>query len=343
MNEKLKKRNSNKLKIILNVAFIALIIGIICKVFSGQTGEIWSQLKKMTIITVILVVMCSVFFNFFEGLAYYVMAKRFNKDFKWYQGVSCSYYCAFFKLSTFGTGTAASGVFYLNGYKVPPSKSLGMITINYIIQKVAIVLVCLIFFVTHFGIMREYYREYFIYVVLGVFVTILVAIVLLAVVLWKKFHGFLIFLADKVIKKKEIKNKIKSLEVQLDSLRAESSIMLSEKVTIIKLVLLNMIKYMGWYMIPCVVLGYTNVTDILQGLCISALASALVGIIPAPGAAGSTEAMFYVLFCAVAIKAQAVAVMLIYRCFTYIFPFIIGGIFILVRKCITQYQIRKKV
>ena len=108
--------------------------------------------------------------------------------------------------------------------------------------------------------------------------------------------------------------------------------MLKEKGTMLKLLLLNMIKYLGWYMIPCVVLGYTDISNIIRGLCISALAAALIGVIPSPGASGSTEAMFYVLFLAVTDKAEAVAVMLMYRCFTYIFPFMIGGIMILVKR-----------
>lgn len=334
-------KKNNRAKILINIVFIAIIIGVICKVFGGQSEEIIEQISKMTFATLFIIILCSAFFNAADGLAYYVMAKRYNDNFKWYQGVGCSYYCAFFRLTTFGSGTAASGMYYLHKYNVPMQNSFGMITINYIVQKIAIVLMCLIFFTGNYGIMKEYYSEYFEYVLLGVIVTVLVAIALLTVVLWKKIHDFLLFLAEKVIKNIELKERIKLLENKLESLREESRIMLKEKGTMLKLLLLNMIKYLGWYMIPCVVLGYTDISNIIRGLCISALASALIGVIPSPGASGSTEAMFYMLFLAVTDKAEAVAVMLMYRCFTYIFPFMIGGIVILVKRIMDKRRYKK--
>lgn len=294
----------------------------------------------MTILTVGLVALSSVFFNIVEGLGYYVMGKCYNKDFKIHQGIGCSYYCAFFKLSTFGSGTAASGVYYLNGYKVPPVKSFGMITINYIIQKVAVVLVCIILFISHFNIMQDKYGEYFKFIIMGVGITIIFAVGLLLVILWEKFHHFLIFLADKVFKKAEIRELIQNANAQLASLRKESKNMLKDKGMILKLLVVNMVKFLGWYMIPCIVIGYTNISDIFLGISISALASALVGVIPAPGAAGSTEAMFYALFSVMVAKGQAIAVMLMYRCFSYIFPFIIGAVFILIRKTINRFYMR---
>ena len=47
------------------------------------------------------------------------------------------------------------------------------------------------------------------------------------------------------------------------------------------------------------------------------------------------------LFLAVTDKAEAVAVMLMYRCFTYIFPFMIGGIVILVKRIMDKRRYKK--
>ena len=152
-------KKNNRAKILINIVLIAIIIGVICKVFGGQSEEIIEQISKMTFATLFIIILCSAFFNAADGLAYYVMAKRYNDNFKWYQGVGCSYYCAFFRLTTFGSGTAASGMYYLHKYNVPMQNSFGMITINYIVQKIAIVLMCLIFFIGNYGIMKEYYSE----------------------------------------------------------------------------------------------------------------------------------------------------------------------------------------
>lgn len=330
-----------KITTILKILFVIIIIGIICKIFHGQTGEIIAQLQEMTIATVGGLVLCSVFFNVIEGISYYLMGKRCNHNFRPIHGIGCSYYCAFFKLSTLGSGTAAAGMVYLNRYDVEPSKSFGMITVNYILQKIGVVILCLIGFATHFGEMKQYYHEYFRYIILGVLLTILCAIGLLMVILWGRFHQFLIWLTDKVIRRESLRKKVEGFKNQLLSVRGESYEMLQDKGFLIKMLLLNMIKFLGWYMIPCVVLGYTDLRSIFLGVSISALASALIGVIPSPGATGSTEAMFYALFSVITQDIQAIAIMLLYRCFTYIFPFIIGTMLILSQKIHSYFRIHR--
>lgn len=321
-----------KASIIIKIIYVGIVFGIICYILNEQADEIIQQLKHMTITVLAELILCSVFFNVIEGVSYYIMGKRCNNEIRLIQGIGCSYYCAFYKLSTLGSGTAAAGMVYLNRYKVEPSKSFGMITVNYIIQKVAIVVLCLMGFAMHFKEMREYYHKYFKFIALGVLVTIIFVIVLLLVILWGKLHAFIIYLTDRLVKRDDWINKAQSFKKQLSAVRGESYELLKEKVFLFKVFLLNMVKFLGWYMIPCAVLGYTDLRSILFGLSISALASALIGVIPSPGATGSTEAMFYVLFSVIAQSAEATTIMLIYRCFTYIFPFMIGAVMILLRK-----------
>jgi uncharacterized membrane protein YbhN (UPF0104 family) len=326
------KKKGIKVSTIFKILFVAIVIGVIVKVLSGQTDEIIQQLEKLTITTIIGLIICSVFFNVIEGITYYLMGKKYNNDFKPIHGIGCSYYCAFFRLSTLGSGSSVAGMVYFNKYNVEPSQSFGMITVSYISQKIAIAIMCMVGFVTHYKSMKMYYHDYFKYIILGIILTIVISAALLVVILWERFHKFLAYLTDKVIKKEEWKSKVEGFKEQLLSIREESYEILQDKRFLTKILLLNMIKYLGWYMIPVIVLGYTDIKSILLGMSISALASALIGVIPAPGAAGSTEAMFYALFSVVTTDIKAIAIMLIYRCFTYIFPFIIGAIMILCQK-----------
>ena len=332
MKNSTDKKSGLKISVILKIFYVGIVLGIICYILNEQAEEIVQQLKCMTVITLAELILCSVFFNVIEGISYYLMGKRCNNEFRLIHGIGCSYYCAFFKLSTLGSGTAAAGMVYLNRYKVQPSKSFGMITVNYIIQKLAIVIVCLIGFATHFEDMKEYYHKYFKFIALGVLVTIMFAIVLLLIILWGRLHTFIIYLTDKFIKRDDWKNKAEGFKQQLLSVRGESYELLKEKGFLIKILILNMVKFLGWYMLPCVVLGYNDTRSIFLGLSISALASALIGVIPSPGAAGSTEAMFYVLFSVITQSAKATTIMLIYRCFTYIFPFMAGAVMIMLKK-----------
>lgn len=320
---------------IFKIVFVLAVILIVCKVLSGQWSDISRELKEMTWVTVLLLSLCSIFFNIFEGFCYYTMGKKYNKDMRAVDGIGCSYYCAFFKLSTLGSGTAAAGMFYLNGKKVDVSKSFGMITINYMLQKVAIAFLCIVFFVFNFVHMKRLYSDYFGYLILGIFATVLVAACLLLVILWEKLHSFLIFIGNKIARTEKLKCLVEKLEAKITEIRTESHEIIKDKKFLWKMFIFNVIKFFGWYMMPCVILGYDSPEEIFLGLSISALATAIIGVIPSPGAIGSTEAIFYALFLVVSTKPEAMAIMLLYRCFTYILPFLIGTIYILIRKLIS--------
>lgn len=294
--------------------------------------EIWKQLKEMTIKTIFLLVLCSVFFNVIEGISYYVMARKYNHNFRYMQGLGCSYYCSFFKLATLGSGTVISGMYYLSEYQVPASTSFGMITINYICQKIAVVLLSVIGFITFYPEMKRYYSAYFKFLIPGIIITIIVVIALLAVCLWKKFHDFLLFLSGKLVKNQQIRAKFNDLRDKLILVSSESRNILNDKKELTELLLLNMIKFIGWYMIPCVVLGYSDIYHMFFLISVSALSMSLIGVIPAPGAAGSTEAMFYALFCLITLDSKAAAIMILYRFFTYFLPFLIGTVLIIARR-----------
>ncbi|MDE7433227.1 MAG: flippase-like domain-containing protein [Lachnospiraceae bacterium] len=316
----------------MNGVVLLTVAAVMYKVFKGSFDEIWEQLRAMTVKTIFYLVLCSVFFNVIEGASYYLMAKKYNQNFKYIQGLGCSYYCAFFKLATLGSGTAVSGMYYLSGYQIPPSASFGMITINYICQKIAVVLLCIIGFLSFYPDMKHYYSDYFKYLLPGILITVIVVIVLLAVCLYKRFHDFLLFLSGKIVKNEKIRAKLEIFRQKLIMVRIESRNMLKDKKELGKLILLNMIKFIGWYMIPCVILGYSDLSKILFSVSISALAMALIGVIPAPGAAGSTEAVFYALFCFITLDSKAAAIMILYRMFTYFLPFFVGTGVIMVKR-----------
>ena len=60
-------KKNNRAKILINIVFIAIIIGVICKVFGGQSEEIIEQISKMTFATLFIIILCSAFFNAADG------------------------------------------------------------------------------------------------------------------------------------------------------------------------------------------------------------------------------------------------------------------------------------
>lgn len=335
-----KKKQIRKI-LVLKMLFLLAVLGVIVKVFYGNYKDILAQLKELTMASFALLLFCSIFYNIIEGLCYYTMGRRYHKKFRIRDGIGCSYYCAFFKLSTLGSGTAISGMYYLNEYRVPPAKSFGMITVNYMLQKVGVAIFCILGFITHIPEMERYYHKYFMFVVFGIIATAFVAIGLLILILWEKLHNFVISFGLKIFKNQKITEKINMLSEYLSNVRSESGEMVKDKAFMSKLLALNVLKYIGWYSIPCVILKYDTPEKIFLGVSIMALASALISVIPSPGAVGSTEGMVYVMFLSVSNDVKAFTIMLLYRCFTYIVPFLIGGIFIVIKKMISVVKNKK--
>ena len=48
-------KKNNRAKILINIVLIAIIIGVICKVFGGQSEEIIEQISKMTFATLFII------------------------------------------------------------------------------------------------------------------------------------------------------------------------------------------------------------------------------------------------------------------------------------------------
>ena len=83
-----------------------------------------------------------------------------DKKFPWHEGILCSFYYSFFRVITFGSGTAPAGMYYVSRKSIPVSRSLGIFTISYTIQRIAVCLYFLLSFVSNYGSMDHYFGEY---------------------------------------------------------------------------------------------------------------------------------------------------------------------------------------
>ena len=74
---------------------------------------------------------------------------------------------------TFGSGTAPAGMYYVSRRGIPVSRSLGIFTINYTIQRITICLYFLFSFLSNYGAMNQYFGEYKNYMAAGVVLAVL--------------------------------------------------------------------------------------------------------------------------------------------------------------------------
>ena len=329
-NQEQPEKNKDKKIPVINILkwlFVLIIVIIITMVIRKSGVNILNEIRDLSGLSIVLLVASSVIYNIYDGIGYYLIGQRYNPKFTVWDGIKTSYYSGFFRLATLGSATAISGVYYLSTKKVPPARSTSYISLNYMLQKIAVLMIFLVLFVVNYQQINQDFNKYIKYIFLGIVVTILIATGFLMICTWKPMHRFLFFIADKLLGKTRYKSKADKIKEQLTILREESLSILKDKKMITFMVLCNIFKFFfGWYLIPYVMTKTTGLHDFIYKMGVTSMASALAGVIPSPGSAGSLEALFYAMYQVITDdKALSMAVSLVYRGFTYFLPFIIGA------------------
>ena len=158
-------------KTIGKILFVLILILIIIYTFKDSAGDILTQLKETSFLVIAGICIASVMYELVEGWISYSLAKVYNPDFKYWQGVECAFYAAFYRVATLGSGAGVAAIYYFNERGVPYSKGTGLYTIEYMLHKVSIALFAGIFFILNWGYMQKYYSQYDMTLLIGFGVT----------------------------------------------------------------------------------------------------------------------------------------------------------------------------
>ena len=316
-------KKTDKKAIVKNSILIILIL-LVCYLLRASIKEALLKIKETPLHVVLIIMILSIMYQIFDGLIVTKTLRTCDNTFSYKNGIICSYYYSFFRVVTFGSGTAAAGMYYANKKGIPLQESFGVFTLNYMFQKVAITIYFLIVYILNFKTMKNLYSSYNKYILLGTVVSALVAVVLISVCISEKLHSFVFSLADRYIKKDRYLDKIKDMKEKSGLLRKSSKNILKNKKFVLKVIALNAVKLTCWYMIPMVILSDAGNVQLCIFPALASMAVALSGIIPSPGGIGSTEFIFLIVFGPIVGKIQALSCAILYRFATYLLPFVIG-------------------
>ncbi|WP_334160211.1 YbhN family protein [Muricomes intestini] len=305
-------------------AFFVLVILIIYMVFKDSWGDIWGALKNTSWKVLAGVVICSVLYYCFDGVAVTKLLRSCDDKFPWNEGIKCSFYYSFFRVVTFGSGTAAAGMYYVSKRGIPAVRSLGIFTLNYIVQRIAVCLYFIFSFLGNYQTMHRYFGGYGRYMLYGVALAVLVVAALIIFCICEPLHTWAFGLLEKVVRKEKNRGKIAEWKERAGTLRTEAQGLLKDKKLLLEVLLLNFLKLSAWYLIPAVVFGKMESLRLPLLMATTSMVQALSGVIPAPGGVGAVEFVFASLFTTLVGSVDAVSGMLLYRFSTYILPFVLG-------------------
>lgn len=319
-------------KTIGKILFVLIIIGIIVYTFKDSAGDIWNQLKATSMLVILGICLFSIFYELVEGWITCSLARVYNPDFKYWQGVESAFYASFYRVATLGSGAGVAAIYYFNENGVPYSKGTGLYTIEYMLHKVSIALFSGIFFLLNWSFMQEHYSKYDLTLLAGFGITFVIALVLLLFACSRKFHEVILWIVRKLNRKGRLTEQLKKLEEQCKILEDAAAALLHRPALIAGCILKNLLKCVFWYGIPYLILRSTCDITFVQGLAITSLSMMLAAVIPAPAGIGSSEFVLTMLLAVIVGTAQAGSVALLYRFATFVLPFVIGAVVVLFRK-----------
>lgn len=335
----------NPRKLIFPLIITVLLIIVLYRTFYGSFDEVFDQITSLGSITVLIVLISSLLYQVTEGLILTCIMRKHVKSFSLTKGVLAIFQGCFYRGITFGTGTQAGQVYYLYGHGVQPSHSMSSITLSYAMHKIGMFLYITFFLAFNFSFFKVNFGSYISLIVIGFLINTGIIAALLLLSLSRNTHRLIIRICTFLFKKEKHKAILQNITEQINGLSANAKIIINDFRLVVVVLVLELIKFSFWYIIPYFILG-SDTLSLTESLSVTSFSNSIVGIIPLPSGIMSTELTFTALFAVFAGKIRAGAAMIVYRFATYIFPFLLGillWIGISVKKKIRKAKMSKSV
>lgn len=312
-----------------------MLVLVIWLTFRDSAGDIVYELQTTSLRIIFLICASSVIYHLFDAWMTFSLARRYNPDFKYYQAMYCAFYCSFYRLATLGSVQGVAAVYYLGQNGVAYSEAISLYMVQYVVHKIGIAIFSGILFLVSWNFMLEHYRHYVSLLLLAYAVTILICIGLILLVMWGKFHNLILRILQHFNKNGRLDQMLVKLETNAGIMSTAAKTVFKDGKQILKLLGITLMKYVFWYDIPFLVMGGTHLS-FLHSLAVSSLGVMTAAVIPTPAGVGSSEFVMTLLFRPLVGIGTAGALTILYRIATFVFPFMVGSVVILIRRAILK-------
>ncbi|MBQ9608807.1 MAG: flippase-like domain-containing protein [Lachnospiraceae bacterium] len=284
------------------------------------------EIKNTPNVKLILIFIVANLYFMAEGTIIHLMTGENEKALTIFQGISCSYMCAFYRLATLGSGNGIAQVYYYKTKGIDVSKGTGMSIVQYTFQKITIGIMGILSFLILIAFGNSNLLKYSWFMIAGVLVISIICIVLFLLTVSKKISVFVIALIRTIIKKESrLTPKIDKLDHAVNSLQTEGRIIWHDKKVFLIVVLLDILKFCCWYIIPGILFVDTFDLNPLMCMALMAVCNMLGCVMVAPSGIGTLDFVFALFFGTIVKNGKAIAAaIIIYRFFTWAVPFMIG-------------------
>jgi uncharacterized protein (TIRG00374 family) len=258
--------------------------------------------------------------------------KRFNKKYSLIDAIKVEQTGVFFSsITPSSSGGQFAQVYVFGKQNIPTSYSASMLMLSFISWQIILVLFGLFVLIFNYNGMFRYFNIGFSVVLIGFLINFIVIVGLFLSAFSKTFHRLIFEKLIPFLSKfrifKGLKNKEEKVENWLKMFRVEFRYLLTEPRLLWRRLLTDLFKIVVLYLAPFfaakaigVDIGFDKMPLVI---IMSTFIYMITSLIPIPGAAGGSEAVF-VLLMNMIFGAATTSVMLMWRILTYYLPMLIS-------------------
>lgn len=318
-----------KKKVISSIVKWILILGLLVFACIKYKSFFREAINEISDISAESIAICAVLANIYflaEGIIISRMTSKEEHTLSLLQGISCAYMCAFYRVSTLGSGTAVAQLYYYNTKKISVSRASGMSMAQYTFMKITVGVMGICSFIILIISGDKDIKKYWDYMLAGSIVIALVCLFLFIITVSEKISDLLIKLSYKLVKEKSrLYPKLADGERAVKNLQECGRMLWHDKLLFLQVIFLNMFKFTCWYCIPGTILRERFDVGMLTCLLLMAVCNMIGCVMIAPSGVGTLEFVVTIFFGTIIPEGDViVATLVIYRFFTWIVPFVIG-------------------
>ena len=338
----MKKRSSNTY--LLNFFFIAIIGAIIIGLTIAIGGEgIVDVLSDISFSDLLIVVVAVLVWQSIIALILVILTRISHPKYPLFNGYINAFVAALFHSLTPSASGGQIAQFYV--YKkqgVDVGNAGSVLWMEFVIYQVALTLLSFFFIVIRFNTFVEYSNLY-VFVILGFIINASVIVFLVSLARFRRLHDWIkekgVYIGVKLHLVKDPEATIANIDEQLERFRNETGTFGKHKLRIASVFLLNILRLLVYYAVPCIVfLVLRQPIDIdllIDCIAMGSFVAITSSMIPIPGASCGTETIFVLMFSNLFDSTIVGAGMLLWRFATFYFVMIIGTV------CFTYIKYKK--
>ncbi len=329
------KGKKSKYSGMISLLLVGILLAAALVFYWDSLEDIISGIRALSFYEIVICCLLAGGFFFMEGAVMQGVVRLSGNAYPLWESIKVAYCCEFYRLITLGSGSGIAQIYYLSKKDIPPAQGTGISMLQFVLKKIAVMLLGVsgFLFLLTSGKMDEICTSYGKYMVVGVLITFVIVVVMLSVAASSKVLQFVNWGCDRLSGKfPSLQKTLQKGKEQAGLLNDTGKVVFRKKGGFLLVLLKSMGMLLMVYLIPAYMFRGQEFPDFFLNVCLMAVAYMLAGVIPAPSGIGSLEFVFLLLFGFFLPESVTVPAILVFRFVTWIVPFAIGGLIVLLQR-----------